>query len=131
MILDFVPHLSGGLGACDDPKVVRRAVIRFQNVCDILLSLGKRQPRPVDALDADGFAILRFILTHTPDIASEVASCLPIPFQRPPALASSVVGKNKALKLGAVKILKMNWLYIGGGLRHVFPQPRLTVSISS
>jgi hypothetical protein len=46
-------------------------------------------------------------------------------FQRPPILASRVVGKNEALKLRPVKILKMYRLYIAGTLRHVFPQPGL------
>jgi hypothetical protein len=34
-----------------------------------------------------------------------------------------VVGENEALKLGAVKILKMYRLHIAGGLRHVVIQP--------
>ena len=56
-------------------------IVRFQALCNILCSLGKRQPCAVDALDANGFAIGRFVLADTPNIASEVATCLSVPFQ--------------------------------------------------
>src|ERR1035441_2395296 len=107
MLLDFVPHSGGDVGAGDDAKLVRRAVVRLQHLCDIVRGLGKRQPRAVHALDANGFAIGRFVLADTPNIASEVATGLSVPFQGSPLLASPVVGENEALKLGAVKILKM------------------------
>src|ERR1039458_8084049 len=34
MLLDFVPHSGGDVGAGDDAKLVRRAVVRLQHLCD-------------------------------------------------------------------------------------------------
>ena len=108
MCLDFVSHLSGYAGARDDAKSLWHPVRRGKYLRDIILGFGERQVLAVDALDANGFAVLCVIITDAPDIAPEVAAGLTIPFERMPFVRSCVKSENKALELVPIKILKMN-----------------------
>jgi hypothetical protein len=72
-------------------------------------------------VDTNQFTVFSLIVANVPDVAAEIASRLALPFERLPFSGTRVIGEQEALELRAIKILKMNRLYMGSWIRHHFP----------
>ncbi|MGA2713434.1 MAG: hypothetical protein ABSG41_10040 [Bryobacteraceae bacterium] len=71
-------------------------------------------------MHTDRLARSRAVIPNAPDIASEIASALAVPFERLPFFGAGKVCKHKTLELETVEILEMNRLYVLGRLTHIF-----------
>jgi hypothetical protein len=118
MGFDLVAHFCGNLGLRDYAKTVRHTVGGPQHLGDVVCDFREGQVLAIDTLDADRFVVL----TDAPDVTPEVASGLAVPFQRTPAASSPVIGKHKALEVGAVKIVEMNRVHGNCEFRHSLPR---------
>jgi len=74
----------------------------------IFLCLGKRQLLAINALDADRLAARGPVVPNSPDVTTEIASHLTVPFEGAPFVASPVIPEHETLELNAIEILEMN-----------------------
>jgi len=115
MRLHLVAHFRGNLRLGNDAKTVRHTVGSLQYLGDVTCDFCEGQVFAVDALDADRFAIL----ADSPDVPSEVAPGLAVPFERSPSIGPPVISKYESLEFGAVQILEMDRMHGCGGFLHI------------
>jgi hypothetical protein len=108
VLFDSVAQSRRDFTLCHDAKAVWHAVKCLQNLADILLCLGKRQLLAIDALDSDRLAARGPVDPNSPDVTTEIASHLTVPFEGTPFVASPVIREHEALELNTIEILEMN-----------------------
>jgi len=68
--------------------------------------LGKRQLLAINALDADRLAARGPVFPNSPDVTTEIASHLTVPFEGTPFVASPVIREHETLELNPSKSSK-------------------------